>query len=415
MMTRKAWQVAQWEFIERAKKKSYIIGLIVTPLIIMAFAVLPTLLGEMVDSSSRDQVLVYDESDVLFDSLRTIVERSYRSDDGAPLITLVRVTTNGGMKDAKAEIDRRLLEDRALGALLIPAQVFDSLAIEYRGQNVSNIRMLERLERSVSDLVVERKMATAGLDAQTVRTLSKRVEIRSVRVSAEGEKETGFLQSFGLSYVLLILLLMLALTSGQLLVRSMVEEKSNRLVEVLVSSCDPMDLMFGKIIGLSALGLLQVVVWGVMAVIVVVATGIEGLPLENLGLLLLYFMLGFVFYSSIFVAFGCVVTTEQEAQQMTSYLSMFFTLPLVISFVATQVPDNVVLRVVSLIPLLTPSMMIMRIPVVAPPLWEIALTLGILVLSIIGMTWVAGKIFRVGILLTGKRPTLDEIVRWIRA
>ncbi len=415
MMTRKAWQVAQWEFIERAKKKSYIIGLIITPLIIIAFAALPTLLGEAVSESSRDQVLVYDESGVLFDSLQTIVERKYRSDEGEPLITMHRVTTNGGMHAAKAEIDRRLLEDRALGALLLPASVFDSLGIEYRGQNVSNIRLLERLERTVSDLVVERKMEGAGLDAGTVRSLSRRVGIRSVRVSAEGETETGFLQSFGLSYVLLILLLMLALTSGQLLVRSMVEEKSNRLVEVLVSSCNPMDLMFGKIIGLSALGLLQVVVWGILAAIVVVATGVEGLPLENLGLLLLYFMLGFILYSSIFVTFGCVVTTEQEAQQMTSYLSMFFTLPLVVSFVATQVPDNPILRAVTLIPLLTPSMMIMRIPVVAPPAWEIALTLGILVLSIIGMTWVAGKIFRVGILLTGKRPSLDEIVRWIRA
>ena len=167
---------------------------------------------------------------------------------------------------------------------------------------------------------------------------------------------------------------------------------------------------FGK-----SLGLVQVVAWLAMLLVAVLVAGVSNLPLENLWLMFLYFALGFVLYATLFVMFGSLASTEQEAQQMTSYLSLFLSLPLVIAFIATQNPNSGILTVLSMIPFLTPSLMLLRLPLITPPVWEIAATLGILVLSILFFTWVASKIFRIGILMTGKRPSLDEIVRWIRS
>ena len=131
--------------------------------------------------------------------------------------------------------------------------------------------------------------------------------------------------------------------------------------------------------------------------------------------MIVYFFLGFLLYAGIFVMFGCLASTEQEAQQMTGYLSIFLSLPLVIAMIAVQNPNSPLLVGLSFVPLLTPSMMILRLPILTPPAWQIAASLAGLVLSIAVVVWIAAKVFRVGILLTGKRPTLDEIVRWIRS
>ncbi|MDT8325218.1 MAG: ABC transporter permease, partial [Bacteroidota bacterium] len=248
-----------------------------------------------------------------------------------------------------------------------------------------------------------------------VRDLSRETDMRTVRVSEKGEKESGFLESFGLSYVFLIFMLIMILSSGQMLVRSMVEEKSNRIVEILVSSCSPMDLMFGKIVGISMLALVQVLFWTLIGVTLVYAAQLSNLPLENLWLMVLYFFLGFLFYAALFVAVGSLASTEQEAQQITGYLSMLLMLPIIIAFIATQSPNSPLLVILTMVPLITPQMMFVRLPITTPPTWEIALSLLILVCSIIVVTWIAAKIFRIGILLTGKRPGLTEILRWIRS
>lgn len=417
MISRKALSVAWWEFIERARKKSYIIGLFLTPSIFLLFWTVPFLLESSLGDSESETVIVYDGTGRLYDSLRANLTRAFRTDSDAPLYNVREYAPadRTSHEAVAAELDRLVLADSVSAAILIPADVFDSLHVEYRSRNAANIRATERIERVISDLLVNERLRRKGFDPVLVLAMNQRADLRSVRVTESGVKESGFLQSFGLSYMLLIMLLILVLTSGQMLVRSMVEEKSNRIVEVLVSSCSPTELMFGKILGLSCLGFGQMLTWLVMGLAVVLITGVTGLPLEHLWLLGIYFVLGFLLYASIFVAFGCLASTEQEAQQMTGYLSLFFTLPLLIATVATQSPNHPVFVIASLIPLITPSMMIVRLPIIAPPAWEIALTIVIMVLSIAFMIWIAAKIFRVGILLTGKRPSLDEIVRWIRS
>ncbi|MEK6755444.1 MAG: ABC transporter permease, partial [Bacteroidota bacterium] len=184
--------------------------------------------------------------------------------------------------------------------------------------------------------------------------------------------------------------------------------------EVLLSSCSARDLMVGKILGLSGLGVLQMIIWGVIGLGIAMKSGTDIFAIDQLMLSAIYVILGYLFYSAIFVAAGSPVTTEQEAQQITSYVSLIMVFPIVLAIPAMQNPDSMLIKVLSFIPLLTPAFMIMRIPIQMPALWEVLTTIGLLIVSSILMMWVAGKIFRTAILVYGKRPTIPELIRWIR-
>ncbi len=415
-ITRKTFRVARWEFIERVKTKSFIIGLFIMPVIMGMFTIGPSMLSEALEEYDSRRIAVYDGSGIVFDSLSASLDQSPKLADGKPAYTLLRLDD---APEASAVItdslDRMLLDGRIAAVIIIPRQTLDSHVVEFRATNVSDIEGISMLSGRISDIVTRHKMLTAGLDPDLVETLSTETQMRTVRVTDKGEEETGYLESFGLSYVFIILTLIMVLSSGQMLVRSMVEEKSNRIVEVLVSSCSPMDLMFGKIIGMGMLAFVPVALWAVMGSVIVMVTEIGNLPLDNLWLMLVYFVLGFMLYAAMFVALGCLTSTEQEAQQMTGYLSILLSMPIVIALIASQSPNNPILVVLTMIPFLTPQMMFIRLPIMTPPLWEIALSLGILVFAIITVTWIAARIFRVGILLTGKRPGLNEIARWLRS
>jgi ABC-2 type transport system permease protein len=156
------------------------------------------------------------------------------------------------------------------------------------------------------------------------------------------------------------------------------------------------------------------VIWGIIGLGIALKTGADVFVLENIILSAIYLLLGYVMFSAIFVAAGSPVTTEQEAQQITSYVSLVLVFPIVLAIPAMQNPDSPLIRILTFIPLLTPAFMVMRIPIQMPPLWEILSTIALLIVSSVFMMWVAGKIFRTAILVYGKRPSIGELIRWIR-
>jgi ABC-2 type transport system permease protein len=199
------------------------------------------------------------------------------------------------------------------------------------------------------------------------------------------------------------------------LVRSVLEEKSNRIIEVLVSSCTPSELMAGKMLGLSAMSLTQAGFWAIMALAVLARVGRDALPpAEQLLLMVVYFVLGYLFYSAVFIALGTPVTTEQEAQQINGYLVLFVILPVALVLPVMEHPTADWVKALTFIPLLTPTFMALRIPVQMPSTAEIVGSAVVLAISTYFMMIVAGRIFRVAILATGKRPSLAELVRWVR-
>ena len=216
------------------------------------------------------------------------------------------------------------------------------------------------------------------------------------------------------SFVFIILLMIMIMSSGGMLVRSLLEEKSNRLIEILVSSCTPTQLLTGKILGLSMLNLFQIIIWGLIGIALTGAATISPEIIENIGLDLVYFVLGFVFYTGIFVGLGATATTEQEAQQFNSYISMILILPIVFAISAIQNPNSEIVHVLSYFPLTTPSIMLLRLNISPVPLADILTTILILVVSIFISIYSSAKIFKIGILSYGKRPTIRELINWIK-
>ncbi len=415
-MTKTPW-VARWEYLERIKSKAFIVSLFLMPVIMFAVAVLPGMLAVRPDNTAKS-IGVVDQEGTFLTPLSRSIEKQYKLPDGTPnyLLRAIPVTGDRPLAQTIRVADSLALSEEIEGYLLIPASQGADTGLEYRSGNLGNFRITERLTEAVRDIVTERKLRSRGLDPSLVKDLTAPVGLKTIRLSKTGEaRESGFEQVFFTSYVFMMMLFFLVVTSGQLLVRSILEEKSNRVVEILLSSCSARDLMAGKILGLSGLGLTQMALWVAIGLAVSAKFAITLIPLTSALVLALYFALGYVQYAAIFVAAGAPVSTEQEAQQINSYLVLILIVPIAVAFTAVQDPHSTLIRVLSFIPLLTPSMMALRIPIQMPSFVEIVATMLLLVASTAGAMWLAGKIFRTTMLAYGKRPSLGELMTLIRS
>ena len=408
--------VAKWEFLEKIKSKAFLFSLVILPVIMVGFGVLPPILASQTGEKSI-VVGIIDETRQILAPLEQRLREKYQLENGEAIYVLRNLTDLESSDDdqRRALASIMVAEDEIEGYFTIPATVFDSGKVEYRAENVSNFRVVERFSRTMEEIIVAKRLSERGYDPELVRKLATDIDIRAIKVTGGGEEtDSGFLETFFSAYIFIMMLMFMVMTSGQLLIRSVVEEKSNRVIEVLLSSCSAQDLMLGKILGLSGLGLLQIVIWGVIATVISLKTGTSVVSSEHILLLLVYFILGYLMYSAIFVGAGSPVTTEQEAQQITTYVSLTLVFPIILAVPAMQNPDSTLIKVLTFVPLLTPAFMLMRIPIQMPPTWEILATIGMLLVFTAFCMWAAGKIFRIAILVYGKRPTLGELSRWIR-
>lgn len=413
---KKILAVARWEYVEKVKSKAFIISLILLPVISIGLGVVPGLLISQPDTESKI-IGIIDQTGEFAAPLGRLLEERYRLPDGSPNYMMRRIGDDSGedLVALKKHADSLVISEQVEGYLVIGKNVMTDSGVDYRSENVGNIRVVERLTSGVRDLIVERKLRAQGLDPLIVKELTTAVEVRTIKLSKSGEEEeSGFIRMFFSAYIFMMMMFFLVATSGQLLVRSMLEEKMNRVVEVLVSSCSATDLMAGKIIGLSALGLTQIGFWAVIGVAITLQMGITLIPPLHALLLLVYFILGYLFYAAMFVTVGSPVSTEQEAQQITSYLMLTLLLPIALAMPVVQDPDSLLVTILTFIPLFTPSIMAMRIPIQMPSPVEVIVSIGTLSASAVIAIWVAGKIFRTAILAYGKRPSIRELVRLLR-
>ena len=218
-----------------------------------------------------------------------------------------------------------------------------------------------------------------------------------------------------------MILYMTILLWGIAVQRSIIEEKNNRVIEVLLSSLRATDLLGGKILGVGSVGLTQYAIWAIFAV----GLSMYGMNMgafsqlsvfsaTTLIFFIVYYLLGFLFYSTLFASIGSVCNTDQEAQQLQTPVVMCLVFTIIIPMAVIQNPDGTFATIVSMIPFFAPIVMFMRINILTPPAWQIALSIAILILSIFIAGKIAAKIFRVGILMYGKRPSLPEMIRWLK-
>ena len=404
--------IARWEYLEKVKTKTFIISLIITPLIIIMFALLPTLLTQKADLRTKI-IGVVDTSGIYFHKLTDELDQ-YKLDDKQPNYILLNFTDNKKtLKQLKTKADKNVIDNEIEGFLFILNGGTDSLEVEYRSENLGSFRDLRHFEEKINKIRIQNELNARGIDPSLAELVQSNIEIEQIKIEKSGDEgKQNFLVVFFSAFIFIMLLMMMVIYSGQLLVRSLIEEKSNRLIEILISSCTSEQLLAGKILGLGALGLTQIFIWSLIGIALVGGAVIPPAAFDNILIMLVYFIVGFIFYTTIFVGIGSIVTTEQEAQQMTTYISLILILPVVIAIPAIQNPESMMVKVMSYIPLTIPSMMLLRFKIAPVPLIDIIITLSIMFVSTIVTLKIAAKIFRIGILSYGKKPTIKELIQW---
>lgn len=411
---KKALAIAKWEFMEKIKSKAIIISFFLTPLIILGFSILPSVFV-VKDEATTQAIGIIDNTQNYFSSLSEKLSE-YKLEDKQPRYVVINLFKQDAPIDSlKTEANRNVVKKKIEGYIFLSGNSKKEITFEYRSLSVANFNDYQRFEETFNKIRRMREFQKANIDTALVSHLINNIEMKKVKLDEKGnESSTDFMKQYFSSFIFIMILFMVIMISGGMLVRSLVEEKSNRLLEIIVSSCKPDDILKGKILGLSGLTLTQIIVWALIGVAFAGQGMVMFASFQNLFLLFVYFILGFVLYTAIFVGVGSIVTTEQEAQQLTSYLSMITISPLVIMIPAMQNPDSLLIRVFSYIPLTTSGVMILRLNSAPISTIEILATLAELILSIYLVIKISSKIFRIGILSYGKMPNLKQLFIWLR-
>lgn len=412
-MIKKILAVAKWEYLQKVKTKTFIISLVLTPLIIISFSIIPTLLTTQKDTRTK-VIGILDESGEYFIGLRDKLEKA-QLENGQPNYLVINLLDGKNIPELKLNADKDVLDNKMDGYIYLRKNDDNTLFTEYRSRSLGNFRDIRKFENAINDIRIDKKILSEGIDPEFADFIHNKASINQVKVEEGGkEGKQDFLIVFFTSFIFILLLMMMVIYSGQMLVRSMIEEKSNRLIEVLISSCTSDELLAGKILGLSSLGLTQIFIWSLVGLALLGSAIIPAEAFENILPILVFFILGFLFYTTLFVGIGSIVTTEQEAQQITTYLSLVLVFPVVIAMPAIQNPDFLITKIFSYIPLTIPTVMLLRINIEPIEILDYITTILIMLLSIIIMIKLSAKIFRIGILSFGSRPSLRELISWLK-
>jgi len=446
MRIRQALVVAQREYLSRVKSLGFWLATIVLPLFIAAIGILPTLF--LLKSVSAHRVAVVDRTGELGEELTERLVPAPEATAGAEDTTpeggaegfeqqieeqlesaLFEVTLEPAAADPeaqKAELNRRVLEGELDAWIWIGGDALDSSRVEYHAESVSNFITQDRLRDALTAVTREQRFRRAGFDPEQIGELNRRVWLTTFRITEEGGEEEGAEAGLILAYALFFLLYMVLIFYGQQVMNGVIEEKSSRIVEVVVSTVRPFELLMGKLIGICGAALTQLAVWlGTMvaftlpSVVAAMAWIPEGfdVPTISPGLVVhfvLLFLLGFFVFSTLYAAIGSAFNNVQEAQQWAGFIVIFLVAPVLFFWMVINDPDSTVSVVSSLIPMFTPLLMMLRIAIKTPPFWQIALGYLLTTTFTVGMIWLSARVYRTGILMYGKKPTLKELWRWVR-
>ncbi len=317
-------------------------------------------------------------------------------------------------------------KERIKAYIVLTPKTLETGAAEWRAQSVkAEIVMREQIANYLSRAATKERLKDRGVDPKVYEAARLRVDLEAHEAkeveSGESGKSVGM--NLAISATFFFLIYISIFIYGAYIMRGVLEEKNNRIVEVIVSSVKPTTLMLGKILGIGLVGLTQYAVWAALAVamalpglaaIAGMGEGLPHIPVATIVAFVVFFILGYFLYASFYAALTAPFNTEQEAQQFVMIPGMMLIFTSMTWFFAFNQPNGTLATVLSFFPFTAPLMMFMRISVQTPPLWQIALSIGILVLTIWAVAWFAGRIYRVGILMYGKKPTLPEIFRWAR-
>jgi ABC-2 type transport system permease protein len=414
MNWKKIGAVVKREYTEHIRRKAFWIFTILMPLIWVGFFAISILTQTRASGTKR--ITVIDPTGKYFAPLQADIATSKHQNRFQ--LTNAQIPP-AGIDALRASLRKQIDAKTIDGYLLLDPVSIDKGFVIYRASSVSDFTYQELLERHLNHVLLSERLAEQGLKPAAIADLQKTVSIDAKRAD---EKETG---GFLVSMIFFVFLYITLIQYGMYNLRGVIEEKSNRIVELVISSVRPIELMLGKIFGIGLVGLTQYAIWSILAANVALMSGtglaamigssqMPTIPASTIAYFVLFFILGYFLYASIYTAIGAPFNSDQEAQQ----LSMIPTLMIVSIWgfwgMIVNNPNSTFSTVLSLIPFLTPMVMFFRVTLAPVPAWQVALSVVLMLISIVGMAWFAGKIYRVGILMYGKKPTVPEILRWMR-
>ena len=427
MSWKKIFAVIRREYLERVRTKAFWIATFLVPIFFLGYMAVQ--FQAIKKTSGERKIAVVDVTGRLAPALaaelaareaaRTQAKPGSR---GIHWIMEPRPIT-GDLEQTKETLRKEVLDKKIYGYLVLDPTLLDKDRAEYYSISVSEFVALTQLEQAINKVLLRRKIEDRGLPASLGKELERRVDLRTLKVTTKGtteEKGAGILAAI----IFMVIMYMTFFMYGFQNLRGVIEEKTNRIVELIIASVRPTELMLGKIIGIGLVGLTQYLIWslvamnlslpGIASIMAMGESGAPTIPLSMIGYFLLFFLLGYFLYASVYTAIGAPFNTDQEAQQLSMIPSMLIIGGMAVYPSVMNSPNGPVAVFASLFPFTAPLIMFLRTAIAEPPGWQIALCIVILILSTIGMAWLAGRIYRVGILMYGKKPTLPEIMRWVR-
>jgi ABC-2 type transport system permease protein len=410
--------------VERVRTKWFLISTILGPVFMIGLMVLPALLTARAGGKS-DVVLLDEGSSELAARLEFRLERTRR-------FSVTVVPSDPDRHGSAADsLTREVQSQRLDGFFAVSPSTVESGLVEYRGRNVSSLRDMGILESTLRAALVTERLTRRGVDPAVVQEAQERIRVRTARITRRGVSGESAEATFFLGYFVGLILYMVILLYGINVMRSVLEEKQTRIVEVLVSSLRPFQLMLGKVVGVGGVGLFQFSIWALAGYAMVryrtpllellgmPATATSGfqLPSVNATLVLIsatYFFLGYLLYSSLFAVVGASCNTDSEAQQAQQPVIMLLVVSLMIMFAVLQDPSGEVAWWASMIPFSSPIVMPIRVAASEVPAGQLALSVAAAIGGSLAVIWGSARIYRVGILMYGKRPGLRELLHWAR-
>jgi ABC-2 type transport system permease protein len=428
---RNVWLIIRREYLERVRTRSFVVLTVLLPAIMALAFVLPVRLASMSVGTPEHLVLVVSSPPFGEMVRRQLLAQTPAASDqdtgdqinhagnAAPHYV---IDVDAHPSEAERDALRSRLAAGAIdGYLWLTDGAIQARKVTYTGRDMAGLLERSWISDSLGRALVEQQLAARGLSPAQAEAVLKPVQVETVRVQHGREGTSDDKVMFFAVFAMVMLLYVAVIFYGVSVMRSVLEEKNTRIMEVLLSSTTSTELMAGKLLGVGAVGLTQIGIWIVLAGLIALPSlafypSLSAIRISPLALaaFVLLFLLGYLLYSAVYAAIGAIVTTEQEGQQ----LQFIIVLPLIIAVFlmgpVMRAPDAPFAVWTSMVPFLAPVLLYLRIAVQPPPAWQIALSLALLGGTIAAFLVLCARIYRVGVLMYGKRPTLPEIMKWLK-
>lgn len=406
------------ELREKLMSKAFVLMTILLPVLMVSIVGIQTFLMSFESEGNRIEIITYSDS-ITAKLNNTLLEESFVKDGS--IIPTVKTVNESEFEEYLSSHESDLVNEKLNGIIIISESALSDKKIKYYSKTPKNFRLLGKIDNPINQVLVEQYFSSKNIPIEELEYARKWVDITSYKIS-EGEdiKEEG---SGGLilSYLFSFLLYLSLIMMGSMVMQAVIMEKSNRIVEVLLSSVTSKELMTGKILGAAITGLLQMSIW-LIPVVLVASTSWFMLPPEvmidvtflQISYLLLNFFLGLLIFVGLFTMVGSIFENPQDAQSGMWPILMLVMIPFFISMSMINNPDNPIANIASMAPFSAIIVMPAKMAIVDVPIWQVILSTLVNIATVFAIFPIAGKVFRVGIMMSGKKPKWSEVVKWLK-